>query len=254
MTTTRDGTAQRDSPPGATTLLVGVVFPKQFVAEAERASASKSSSPRAALLRCADLAEELEAKAARLARVQEAAIVPVTAAFITSKQQWKFNDKVLWNDAVAPSRIVVDAFRCLFASVRLPLCRDSSMPCARVLQIILLSFVVVAVGDGGSEYTCGGYVGAWLRGFDVSALLSEDQSRLRPSFLPSPCERTMFSVQANVLVTHTALFGADQETCGFSQSLRVRARPGQNSLRSSWVNLPLSGFLSLPKGPVLYPK
>lgn len=55
------------------------------------------------MLRCAELAEELEAKAARLARVQEAAIVPVTAAYTTSKQQWKFNDKVLWNDAVAHS-------------------------------------------------------------------------------------------------------------------------------------------------------
>lgn len=65
----------------------------QFVAEAEKASASKAS-PRAALLRCADLAEELETKAARLARVQEAAIVPATAAYVTSKQQWKFNDKV----------------------------------------------------------------------------------------------------------------------------------------------------------------
>lgn len=67
----------------------------QFVAEAEKASASNAS-PRAALLRCADLAEELEAKAARLARVQEAAIVPATAAYVTSKQQWKFNDKVWW--------------------------------------------------------------------------------------------------------------------------------------------------------------
>lgn len=63
------------------------------MADAQKASASKTS-PRAALLRCADLAEELGARAARLARAQEAAIVPATAAYATSKQQWKFNDKV----------------------------------------------------------------------------------------------------------------------------------------------------------------
>lgn len=51
-------------------------------------------SPRAALQRCADLSEELEAKAARLTKAQEMVIVPLTAAYITSKDQWKFNDKV----------------------------------------------------------------------------------------------------------------------------------------------------------------
>ncbi|CAN0339823.1 unnamed protein product [Ectocarpus sp. 6 AP-2014] len=81
----------------------------QFVAEAERASASKSSSPRAALLRCAELAEELEAKAARLARVQEAAIVPVTAAYATSKQQWKFNDKVIFSLGLVDAQVFLVA-------------------------------------------------------------------------------------------------------------------------------------------------
>lgn len=71
----------------------------QFVAEAEKASASKAS-PRAALLRCADLAEELETKAARLATAQEASIMPATAAYVTSKQQWKFNDKVRCCDSM----------------------------------------------------------------------------------------------------------------------------------------------------------
>ena len=60
--------------------------------EAQTASSAKRS-PRTALLRCADLAEELEVKAARLARAQEAVIVPSTAAYIEAKQQWKFNDK-----------------------------------------------------------------------------------------------------------------------------------------------------------------
>lgn len=61
--------------------------------EEAQAAASAKRSPRAALLRCADLAEELEVKAARLARAQEAVIVPSTAAFINATQQWKFNDK-----------------------------------------------------------------------------------------------------------------------------------------------------------------
>ncbi|CAM9370484.1 unnamed protein product [Scytosiphon promiscuus] len=96
----------------------------QFVAEAERASKAKTS-PRAALLRCADLAEELEAKAARLARAQEAAIMPATAAYVTSKQQWKFNDKVIFSlglvdaqvflvsmhDAIKPDREEFNKFR-----------------------------------------------------------------------------------------------------------------------------------------------
>eukprot|EP00903_Cladosiphon_okamuranus_P020728 g19033.t1 len=80
----------------------------QFVVEAEKASAAKAS-PRAALLRCADLAEELEAKAARLARVQEAAIVPATAAYVTSKQQWKFNDKVIFSLGLVDAQVFLVA-------------------------------------------------------------------------------------------------------------------------------------------------
>eukprot|EP00904_Undaria_pinnatifida_P011078 jgi/Undpi1/70/HiC_scaffold_1.g00070.m1 len=68
----------------------------QLVDEAQTASSAKRS-PRTALLRCADLAEELEVKAARLARAQEAVIVPSTAAYIEAKQQWKFNDKVIYS-------------------------------------------------------------------------------------------------------------------------------------------------------------
>lgn len=74
---------------------------EQLVAEAQRASASRTS-PRAALLRCADLSEELEAKAARLSRAQEAIIVPFTAAYMTSKDQWKFNDKARVKNMTRP--------------------------------------------------------------------------------------------------------------------------------------------------------
>lgn len=63
------------------------------MAEAQRASEAKTS-PRAALLMCADLSEELYSKAARLSRAQEAVIVPLTSAYATSKEQWRFNDKV----------------------------------------------------------------------------------------------------------------------------------------------------------------
>ncbi|CAM9553906.1 unnamed protein product [Pylaiella littoralis] len=80
----------------------------QYVADAQKASASKTS-PRAALLRCADLAEELGARAARLARAQEAAIVPATAAYATSKQQWKFNDKVIFSLGLVDAQVFLVA-------------------------------------------------------------------------------------------------------------------------------------------------
>ena len=74
--------------------------------EDAQTAASAKRSPRSALLRCADLAEELELKAARLARAQEAVIVPSTAAFINAKQQWKFNDKA------KKKRVDLDAMLC----------------------------------------------------------------------------------------------------------------------------------------------
>lgn len=67
----------------------------QVVEEAVRATAADRS-PRAALLRCADLSSELEGRTALLMRAQESAIVPVTAAYVGAKVQGKFNDKVIY--------------------------------------------------------------------------------------------------------------------------------------------------------------
>ena len=79
-------------PPSHERLRLRVDAP-QLVEEARKASLAKTS-PRAALLKCAHLSEDLEEKVARLSRSQESMIVPFTAAYVDGNEQWKFNEKV----------------------------------------------------------------------------------------------------------------------------------------------------------------
>ncbi|CAN0400504.1 unnamed protein product [Ascophyllum nodosum] len=80
----------------------------QLVEEARKASLAKTS-PRAALLKCAHLSEDLEEKVARLSRSQESMIVPFTAAYVDGNEQWKFNEKVVLSLGLVDSQVFLVA-------------------------------------------------------------------------------------------------------------------------------------------------
>ncbi|CAM9196420.1 unnamed protein product [Choristocarpus tenellus] len=66
-----------------------------------------SAVSRSSLLKAADLSLELEKRAGRLARAQESVVVPYVGAYMDSKLQEKFNDKVIRSLGLVDSQVLL---------------------------------------------------------------------------------------------------------------------------------------------------